>query len=286
MLPNTPRWIEPIATARRTGRPIALLFDYDGTLTPIVRHPSLAVLEHRTRNVLARLSRVPGVTVGVLSGRPLTEVKELIGLPLPCFAGSGGLESELGGEQFAYPAEPGYTGTLTALHESLLHVLRKFPGTWIERKPLAMAVHYRELLPPTAICFRRETEAVLAGFHAVRFRVVTQAIEIMPADGWHKGTAVENVLDRVRSTSSMNALAAYFGDAANDEEGMAVVAAAGGVTVGIGPEPPAAAAHHLPDPHALTHWLEHLPMAWGPRRAPINTKLQPRQPCVDPAHAT
>jgi len=286
MLPLAPRWIEPIATARRTGRPIALLFDYDGTLTPIVRHPSLAVLSHRTRNALARLAAVPGVTVGVLSGRPLSELKELVGLPLPCFAGSAGLEQELDGGHTLFPAEPGYADTLTALHESLLQVLRKYPGTWIERKPLAMAIHYRELLPLMAVCFVRETEAILAGFHAVHFRVVSKAIEVTPVGGWHKGTAAEAILDRVRSISGGSAVAAYFGDAANDEEGMAVVAAAGGFTIGVGPEPPAAAVHHLPDPHVLTHWLEHLPRAWEPRRTPVNTKPQHRQPSGDPANAT
>ena len=41
------------------GRPLALLFDYDGTLTPIVRHPSLARLSAANRDRLARLTALP-----------------------------------------------------------------------------------------------------------------------------------------------------------------------------------------------------------------------------------
>ena len=36
---------------------VLLLFDYDGTLTPIVDRPDLAVLAPETRNVLLSLSR-------------------------------------------------------------------------------------------------------------------------------------------------------------------------------------------------------------------------------------
>src|SRR5262249_29183323 len=59
----------------RTGRPLVLLFDYDGTLTPIVAHPSLAVLPAPTQTLLATLAGVDGVTVGVVSGRALGHLK-------------------------------------------------------------------------------------------------------------------------------------------------------------------------------------------------------------------
>ena len=46
-----------------------LLLDYDGTLTPIVAHPDLAVLSAETRRVLTTLAEMPDVSVCIMSGR-------------------------------------------------------------------------------------------------------------------------------------------------------------------------------------------------------------------------
>ena len=50
-------------------KPLVLLLDYDGTLTPIVAHPDLAVIPHDTREVLSSLANDNTVHVAVISGR-------------------------------------------------------------------------------------------------------------------------------------------------------------------------------------------------------------------------
>ena len=42
-------WFVRAAAEYHAGRPLALLFDYDGTLTPIVAHPNMAHLPDDTR---------------------------------------------------------------------------------------------------------------------------------------------------------------------------------------------------------------------------------------------
>ncbi len=54
------RWL---LDAHRRGRTLFLLFDYDGTLTPIVEHPDQAVLR-RGPGVLAALASQPGIRLG------------------------------------------------------------------------------------------------------------------------------------------------------------------------------------------------------------------------------
>ena len=48
---------------------IAILLDYDGTLTPIVKHPSLAILSKETKDILERLASRPDVFIAIISGR-------------------------------------------------------------------------------------------------------------------------------------------------------------------------------------------------------------------------
>ncbi len=239
-------------------RPLVLLFDYDGTLTPIARHPSLAVLPPNTRDLLTRLATLPRVTVGVVSGRSLEEVKQLVPLHGCHYAGSSGLEMDLLGEYLRYPVGTEFEDTLSAVHEGLVDLLRQHPGTWVERKPMSLAIHFRGLLPLGAVCFRSAVAERLAVIHRVRFRVVSEAFEVTPAGGWDKGTAVEAVLNRVRVQHPEPPLPLYFGDSTNDEEAMAVTVMAGGFPVGVGPEAPELAVHWVPDSAALAGKVEGL----------------------------
>ena len=56
------------------------LFDFDGTLTPLTKHPQISAMPMRVRELLRKLeSRFPG-HVGILSGRPLLQVRHKAGL--------------------------------------------------------------------------------------------------------------------------------------------------------------------------------------------------------------
>ena len=59
---------------------LALLLDYDGTLTPIVKHPDLAVIPSETKEVLERLAKRSDVFVAVVSGRGVENVKKMVGV--------------------------------------------------------------------------------------------------------------------------------------------------------------------------------------------------------------
>ena len=69
-----------------------LLLDYDGTLAPIVSHPDLALMSAETRRVLTHLSRMPSVSVCVMSGRTLENLRQMVNIDGITYAGSQGLE--------------------------------------------------------------------------------------------------------------------------------------------------------------------------------------------------
>src|SRR5262245_34710076 len=92
-----------LTTAHRTGSRLVLLFDYDGTLTPIVEHPSGAVLESNVRRLLRELAALKGVSVGVMSGRGLADLRHLVALPSLYYAGNSGLELDLRGGRVVHP---------------------------------------------------------------------------------------------------------------------------------------------------------------------------------------
>ena len=73
-----------------------LLFDYDGTLVPIVEHPSMAVLRTETRYRLEQLALTPSISIGVLSGRAIDDLRDRVGVEGAYYAGTSGLELSLG----------------------------------------------------------------------------------------------------------------------------------------------------------------------------------------------
>jgi len=251
-------WVDRIAEEYGRGRPLAMLFDYDGTLTPIVRHPSLARLTSDTRQRLQELVDLPEVKVGVISGRALSDVKTLVGLEGVYYAGSGGLELDLLGTDERFPDTDAIGKLIDGIQDQLVDLMRKFPGTWIEKKPGAISIHFRGLLPLAATCFRFEAAALLSMLEELRFRVVSEAIEVTPADGWDKGTAVESILTHMENSLGSPPLAVYFGDAANDADGMVIVGHKGGMSIGIGPDAPEVAEEQLADPLELGANLDKL----------------------------
>ncbi|CAB0005774.1 unnamed protein product [Nesidiocoris tenuis] len=57
---------------------LALLLDYDGTLAPLAPHPDLATIPSQTKELLQRLSNIPDVYVAIVSGRAVSNVKEMV----------------------------------------------------------------------------------------------------------------------------------------------------------------------------------------------------------------
>ena len=59
---------------------LALLLDYDDTLSPIVSHPDQAFMPEETKRVLERLAHRPDVFIAIVSGRSVSDVKSKVGI--------------------------------------------------------------------------------------------------------------------------------------------------------------------------------------------------------------
>lgn len=255
--------------AYHTGFTLALLLDYDGTLTPIVEHPSLATLSRQTRRLLHCLAMKPRVVVGIVSGRPIDNLKAIINMPGICYAGISGLELELNGRRISDPLAELRYPVLQEAAKRLEKLAVVFPGAWVENKRLGLAFHYRnvgsecidDLLMQTARCLRCFGDCLCTVPGPL-------ALEIRPASEWNKGTAVRRILQY----AGADAIPLYAGDEANDEDALAAAAALGGVAVGIGPRCPKSAQHQLDDPTILIHLLRRLAGALGAARNAVEAR--------------
>ena len=245
--------LERLLAAYRRGERLVLVFDYDGTLTPLVAHPRLAQLDPALRDLLDRLAALPRVAVGVVSGRGLDDLIGMVGLEGLHYGGSTGLELELAGERLI-PAEAlDSRALLESLRAASASRLAVYPGAWVEEKPFGFTVHYRQLVSSRIDPLRTEIADLLEP-HAASLHVLDGplAIEVVPAIDRDKGTALRAIADH---GGGEPATVLYAGDAANDALALTVAAELGGIALGIGPEPPAVAEYRLSDPAALAELL-------------------------------
>lgn len=71
---------------------LALLLDYDGTLSPIAPHPDLTQMTSATKASLDSIAGNPKIFTAVISGRAVDNVKAKIGIDGIVCAGNHGLE--------------------------------------------------------------------------------------------------------------------------------------------------------------------------------------------------
>jgi trehalose 6-phosphate phosphatase len=187
---------------RFTAAGVILVFDFDGTLAPIVRDPEQARLRGSTRLLLRRLARA--YTCVALSGRSRADLRaKLEGTGLTRLIGNHG-------------AEPGskvirIRRQVAGWRRMLEAKLPALPGLWIEDKGLSLTVHYRQC--------RRKREAKAAIADAARslagLRLVPgkEAVGFVAVSAPNKGTALKAELARQNCGRAL-----YVGDEETDED--------------------------------------------------------------------
>jgi trehalose 6-phosphate phosphatase len=240
--------------ARGQGRSLLIFLDYDGTLVEIAPHPELARPTPALLEVLGRLTAQVDRQVMVVSGRPLSDLQELLPVPGLDFLGSHGGEAFIAGQPYALPVAAIDHKELSRWRAWLAVVLQPFQGWWIEDKPLGFTLHYRQLPPTDAQQFMRVLEGWHEQFRAKsHFQVLTgkKVLEILPR-GINKGSAIQEILSMPGFRGSFPI---YLGDDITDESAFLILRDQG-LTIKVGsPASETAASHFLPDPEAVRHFL-------------------------------
>jgi trehalose 6-phosphate phosphatase len=189
-----------------TKQKVLLAFDFDGTLSPIVRDPGAATMRPRTRRLLEQLAlRYPCV---VISGRARPDVQgKVAGLGLRAVIGNHGMET-------TRPTRAVLRRT-AAWHAQLTAALPGIPGLVIEDKGSSLAVHYRRTKSPVTV--RRKVRIAVEKLRDVRIVDGKRVVNVMPADAAHKGTALLAQCKRLRCQAAL-----YLGDDDNDEDAFGV----------------------------------------------------------------
>ncbi len=240
---------------------VALLCDYDGTLTPIVSRPQDAVMDSGMRRALKAVSRNRRFRVGVVSGRGLKDVKKLVRLKGLYYAGNHGFEIEGPDIFYRHPALKKYAGALKGIKKQLAPVARKTIGAILEDKGASLSLHYRLVNERDLSMLRAAFEEISRPYvkdKSLRITSGKKVWEMRIPVSWDKGYAVSLILNKI-TRARKRPLPAYLGDDMTDEDAFRCLKDRRSLTVFVGKKKRgSAAAYYAHSPDDIKRFLERL----------------------------
>jgi len=247
------------ALQARPARHLLLMLDFDGTLVDLAPTPLAAALPATLRDVLAGLVARPDVTVAIVSGRRLADVRSKVGIAHGLyFAGTHGMEIEGGGGTFLHDGLRRGRATIATLFERAAEEVAGLAGVAVEDKEYSFVLHTRQAAPLIKAEATRAVTAIVRPHEAtgvVRIQPGSEMLEVLPNVSWNKGDAVRWIVRRV-AAPHRPVCAMYVGDDVTDEDALAALPPDGiGVVVGARPS---IATFRLENPHAVEALLRML----------------------------
>ncbi|KAG2379247.1 hypothetical protein C9374_007386 [Naegleria lovaniensis] len=246
---------EFLSLLKNTRKEVVLFLDYDGTLTPIVDRPEMAVLSNEAREAINNLSHY--FRIAVVSGRTRTDVQDRVGLPHLFYAGSHGFDisgpvkhirhdraglvvqtlltqdcssqwttqkRDDGTDVVTFQVAKECIPVLRRIYETLKESLSDIEGCILENNIFSLSVHYRLIKDERDV---QRVSEIVEGICKDESQVVhthgKMVHEIRINTDWNKGKAVQFLLNFWNVGSSDKVLSVYIGDDKTDEDAFKVL---------------------------------------------------------------
>ena len=232
----------------------AILLDFDGTLSPLVSHPMLSEIPTDTKETLQKLRETPGVQIAMISGRPVPELMDKVGIPDICYSGSHGNVIRFAeGHVHENHVDPSLQIIRNKIEKELLKN-ELFTGVWVEDKGYTLTIHFNQAersdvdLERQTILFL-DTMARARGGEQFTIMPGHKSVEVKGQGTKNKGFAVTKILTEWQFWGSLteNYGAMYIGDDTTDEDAFRALKRTG-ITIRVGRSSiNTEADYHLPD---------------------------------------
>ncbi len=240
-----------------------LLTDFDGTLTPIQKHPDLVNLSEEIRQILIKYSQDKAIFLGIITGRSLKQIKKLVNISEILYVANHGIEIEGPGIHYVSKEAMKARYILWHIYMRLFKSLKHIEGMHIEDKGFSISLHYR------AVKKKGDVEYVTSTLHAITKPFLDRKMlslstgkmvyEIRPPVKWNKASTIQWLLAHYFPEEfSEDTLLIYLGDDKADIEVFDSLRGKG-LTIFVGnPLDTSTAEYYVHSPEEVKVFLEHL----------------------------
>lgn len=227
----------------------ALFLDIDGTILELAETPERVVVSPGLRELVRKLNTATDGACALISGRSLSGIDALFGIPGLAAAGLHGVECRTGDgvthvQSVDETVMQSFRGRLRAYTD-------RYPGLLLEDKRFSIAIHFRR-----ASNLQAEVEKILretiaghdSAFHIQSGKMIA---EIKPR-GSDKGFAIRRFME---SPPFRGRVPLFIGDDVTDEDGFRAVNELGGISIKVGCGP-SNASRCLEHPADVIDWLD------------------------------
>jgi trehalose 6-phosphate phosphatase len=242
-----PQVAEVVAVPPLLSGNLAFFFDLDGTLAEIKPHPDQVYIPAAVRTLLQKMSAMSDGALALISGRSMAELDKLatpFHFPL---AGVHGAERRDINDKTHVVTLP--APLVKSLHQELEAALAPWPGTELEAKGMAFALHYRQA-PEAEDTIFALAKALTERYPELALQPGKCVVELKPL-GINKGAAIRTFMQEAPFAGRTPI---FIGDDLTDEAGFKQVNALGGVTIKVG-RGDTEAKYRLANVRMVYHWL-------------------------------
>lgn len=205
-----------------------LFLDIDGTLSDFTINPKDSIVPYSTLSILQELQN-HGIVVAIVTGRSLTEARELLApIELP-IAATHGLEIAINsslnrfedGDHNDINTISVNTLELDQIKQDILRSCTTYEGFFIENKPYSVALHFRRnpILADEAYRLMRKVLKTYPDWVLKPGKYVWEAVP----RGVNKGNAILYLLGKIINKASNDTCAIFIGDDITDEAGFRAI---------------------------------------------------------------
>jgi len=203
---------------------IFLFLDYDGTLVSFKQKPTDVTTPQHVKNIIRQLIKNQKVTVIIVTGRPLQEIRKLLHIRGLSFIALHGLSIKTPNEsEYSWDQATQARLLVKAIKNDMQEKLKDEKRAFLEDKELTLVLHYRLLPSNKARLLREAFKTTVRTLDKNRILEIMNGAKVIEArpKGWNKGKAVELFL--AGHDKGKIILPIYIGDDYTDEDAFRVL---------------------------------------------------------------
>jgi trehalose 6-phosphate phosphatase len=201
------------------AKTLLVSLDFDGVLAPLVDNPDDSRITPEGRVALDSLIDAPGVTLSLVSGRGLANLRVVAEADSRWWmVGSHGIEVEGPANGGVIQVPTANKDDLEAVWEDFKAVANQFPGTWVETKPWGAALHTRGLDTSVEEAVHAEARKTIARYGDELTTRLGHGIIESSLQSQTKGDGIKALMGHIKPDATL-----FMGDDVTDEDALAVM---------------------------------------------------------------